>query len=271
MNHIDEARTIVQDAVRHISEQTQGFTPEIGIILGSGLGHLADSVTDPFILPYSQIPGFPDTTVFGHAGRLVLGMLKGRKVMLMQGRFHAYEGHSMAVLRRPVEVMDVLGVKKMIVTAATGSANLSLEAGDLLAVTDHLNLSHNSPLRGLRPTQYQGPIYSPRLTQRAIEVAAKIGITLKKGVYGYVSGPNFETPAEVRMIRKLGGDVVGMSTVPEALTAVYRGIEVLGITYVSNLGSGLSPTPLTHDDIDKTMSIIKPKVVRLLTEIVGIL
>ena len=268
MNLPQSPNPAIAVAANYLTEQTGGFCPEIGIILGSGLGHFAEQVTAPFIIPYGAIPSFPQTTVQWHAGKLVMGRIKGHSVAVMQGRFHAYEGHSMDVLRRPVEVLHALGVKTLIVTAAVGSVNHSLQAGDLLAIEDHLNLTGRNPLIGTQYPVRPTIIYSPPLIQKAHKAAEALDIPLKTGVYTYVTGPNFETPAEIRMMGYLGGDVVGMSTVPEALTAAYLGMEVLGITYISNLGSGLSAAKLSAEDIDHTMARIKPLVVEFLIEVI---
>jgi purine-nucleoside phosphorylase len=230
-------------------------SPRIAVVLGSGLNELADRLPDGVAIPYERIPHFPRTTVAGHQGKVIAGRLHGAPVLMLQGRFHYYEGHDLETVTFPVRVMQRLGVTTLILTAATGGIRGDLSAGDLVALSDHLNLLGVNPLRGLDDERFgtrfpdMTEVYSPRLRQIAHEEAERLGIALTEGVYGCVSGPSYETPAEVRMLRTLGADVVGMSTVPEAIVARHAGMEVLGIALVSNAAAGVLGTPITHQEV----------------------
>ena len=227
-------------------------TPEIGIILGSGLGGLVDIMENKEVIPYSQIPHFPVSHVEGHAGNLVFGSIGGKSVVCMQGRFHYYEGFHMQEVTYPVYVMKQLGVRYLIVTNACGGINKSFKPGDLMIITDHINFSANNSLIGINDDRL-GPrfpdmsnAYDRKLRGKAKEIAAHENIPLAEGVYLMVSGPTFDTPAEVRAYRILGADAVGMSTVPEVICAVHSGIKVLGFSVIVNLGCGLGKTALSH-------------------------
>ena len=207
----------IKNAADFIMEKSK-YKPEIGLILGSGLGSLADSIESPEFYPYEELPHFPISTVEGHAGRLVIGMLNGKCVVAMQGRFHYYEGYSYNEVTFPVRVMKLLGVEKLIVTNAAGAVNTSFKPGDLMLINDHINFSGDNPLIGTNLKEF-GPrfpdmsnAYNPELINRALNVAKDLNIDIKQGVYMMFSGPTYETPAEVRMARILGGDAVGMST-----------------------------------------------------------
>jgi purine-nucleoside phosphorylase len=258
------------EAEAAIRAKIQGFDPQIGMILGSGLGLLADEITEATYLPYEEIPHFPSSTVPGHTGRLVLGMLEGKRVIVMQGRFHFYEGHDIAVLGLPVRVMQRLGVRQLIVTNAAGGTNPSFEEGDLMLIRDHINFAFSNPLMGPNLDSF-GPrfpdtssAYSLRLQAVARNVAQTRGITLREGVYQFMTGPSYETPAEVRMAQSLGADAVGMSTVPEVHAAVHCGMEVLGISYISNLAAGISGKALSHAEVVATIESIKDKLIDLM-------
>ncbi len=246
-----------------------GQVPEIGMILGSGLGVLGNEVENPVKIDYSEIPGFPVSTVPGHAGRLVIGTLEGRQVLVMQGRFHFYEGYSLQQVTFPVRVMLYLGVKKLLVTNAAGGINMAFRPADLMLITDHIKLFADSPLRGPNMDDF-GPrfndmseAYSRRLRELARKVADDKGIDLREGVYAFMGGPSFETPAEIRMLRTLGGDAVGMSTVPEVIVAIQGGMEVLGITCISNMAAGILPQPLTHEEVMETGELVREKFLNL--------
>ncbi|MEM7035851.1 MAG: purine-nucleoside phosphorylase [Bacteroidota bacterium] len=265
----------IQAATSFIQEKTAQFEPEIAMILGSGMGMLAEEVENAIVLKYGEIPGFPASTVKGHAGRLVFGTLQGRSVMVMQGRFHYYEGHAISVLAFPIRVMHALGCRMMLVTNAAGAANPDFTPGDLMIITDHLNFAFNNPLMGPNDPE-TGPrfpdtstAYSPRLQDVARATASAQGVQMQEGVYQFMTGPSYETPAEVQMARFLGADAVGMSTVPEVHTAVHCGIEVLGISYISNLGAGISDKALSHSEVVETMETIKDKFIRLVRGIVA--
>ncbi len=262
-----------------IRNQTE-FRPQLGMILGSGLGLLADQIEDATHIPYADIPHFPVSTVPGHAGRLVIGKLAGSAVCAMQGRFHFYEGYSPQQITFPIRVMKRLGVESLILTNAAGGLNPNFRAGDLMLIQDHLNLvgmSGYSPLRGPNLDAF-GPrfpsmtaAYSRRLHKLARSVAKELGIGLRVGVYAMVAGPNFETPAEVRYLRGIGADAVGMSTVPEALVARHAGMEVLGISSITNIAVDRLDTSLetTHEEVLEVGKIIVPKLTDLLLGIVG--
>jgi purine-nucleoside phosphorylase len=228
--------------------------PDVALILGSGLGAMADDLGDAVAIPFGEIPGFPQAAVAGHRGRLVIGSMEGVTVAALQGRFHLYEGYDAATVALPTRVMLGLGARTLIVTNAAGGINRTFRAGDLMLIDDHINLMGRNPLTG--PVQ-QGDTrfpdmsrpYDPELQALAEEVALSEGIRVVRGVYAAVLGPSYETPAEVRMIERLGGDVVGMSTVPEVIVARASGARVLGISLVSNAAAGLSAVPLSHEEV----------------------
>lgn len=236
---------------------------EIGVVLGSGLGDYAEALENPVRLPYSEIPGFPVSTAPGHAGCWWSGTLYGKKVYMMQGRFHAYEGYDLPTVTMYVRVMKLLGVKTLILTNASGGVNWDFKVGDLMLITDYINLSGHNPLTGPNMDEF-GPrfpdvshAYGKTLQQVAREAAAEKGITLREGVYVWLNGPCYETPAEIRMARMLGGDAVGMSTVPETIVAAHCGIDVLGFSCVTNLAAGMSDQPLTHQEVMETGERVK--------------
>lgn len=229
--------------------------PRIGLILGSGLGDYADTLENRTVIPFSQIPDFPQATVEGHVGAFVFGRSQGKPVVALQGRLHYYEGHSMQELTLPVRIMALLGVKTLIVTNAAGGVNYNFNPGDLMLITDHINNSGANPLVGQNMPEF-GPrfpdvtdLYSKSLRETIRREAALKGIVLQQGVYMMWSGPNYETPAEVRMARILGADAVGMSTVPEALVAAQCGMQVVGISCVTNMAAGVTNVPLNHQEV----------------------
>lgn len=244
--------------------------PELGLILGSGLGSLAETISSPVIIDYEDIPGFPKTTVPGHAGRFVVGDYKGKSVIAMQGRFHYYEGNDMETIVLPVRVMKLLGVEILIVTNAAGGINPNFRPADLMVITDHINFSGVNPLRGPNLDDI-GPrfpdmteAYSRELIQILVKVGKEQGIDLKQGVYAMMPGPSFETPAEIRMLRTLGADAVGMSTVPEVIAACHAGIKVVGISCISNMAAGILDQPLSHEEVIETADKAKSKFIQLL-------
>ncbi|MDT8859834.1 purine-nucleoside phosphorylase [Alkalihalobacillus sp. MEB130] len=262
-------------------EQTTSFlrekvkeTPVIGLILGSGLGVLADEIEQPVKVPYSEIPNFPVSTVAGHAGQLVFGTLEGKKVVAMQGRFHFYEGYSMDVVTFPVRVMKALGVEQIIVTNAAGGVNESYEPGNLMIIKDQINNMGQNPLIGPNDEAFgvrfpdMSNAYSERLRQLARAQAEKLNLSIQEGVYVGNTGPAYETPAEIRMLRTLGADAVGMSTVPEVIIARHAGLEVLGISCISNMAAGILPQPLTHDEVIETTERVKADFLSLVKAIV---
>jgi purine-nucleoside phosphorylase len=264
----------IDAAAEYIQARCGQLSPTIGLVLGSGLGVLVENIEDKVIIDYKDIPGFPVSTVEGHAGKLIIGRLRGKTVMAMQGRFHYYEGQAFPQLALPVRVMHRLGVHTLIVTAASGGINRALKAGDIMLITDHINISFSNPLIGPN-NDALGPrfpdtshVYTTRLQQVARNVANENNIRLAEGTYLFTSGPTFETPAEVRMMDFMGADVCGMSTFPEALAAAHCGMEVLGLTYVANMAAGISGEPLSHHDVLNTMAIVKDDFLKLLDGVV---
>jgi purine-nucleoside phosphorylase len=255
------------------------LVPEAGIVLGSGLAALADELEQAAVIPYAEIPGFPISKVPGHPGRLVVGELpvNGRKVVVaaMQGRAHAYEGWKADDVVFGARVLCALKVKLLLVTNAAGGVNPSLVPGDLVRITDHLNLSGLNPLVGENDDRL-GPrfpdmsqAYDPQLAALLDEAAAATGISLRGGVYACMMGPSYETPAEIRMLRALGADVVGMSTVPEVIAARHMGVAVAGISIVTNLAAGLSRKPLSHEEVAATGERVKDRLAALVRAFLG--
>ena len=235
-----------------------GGIPKIAIILGSGLGILADQAEHSVSLPYADIPHFCHSTAPGHAGRLVKGALAGVPVLLLQGRLHYYEGYAFSDTVYPIQVLRLLGLETLIVTNAAGGINTAFSPGDLMLITDHIKLSALSPLRGKNP-DFLGPrfpdmtyAYDRKLAQAARDCANAAGIALREGVYAYMSGPQFETPAEIRMLRFLGADAVGMSTVAEVIAARHCGLRVLGLSCISNMAAGILDQPITSAEVNET-------------------
>ncbi len=258
-------------AVRQLSP----YQPTVGLVLGSGLNALADSIQNPHIIPYEQIPHWPASTVPGHGGRLVIGQLEGQTVLVQQGRAHFYEGYSMSHITLPVRVMQFLGIQTLIVTNAAGGINAAFQPGELMLITDHINflgIAGHNPLRGPNEDSF-GPRfpdmtrpYDLHLRQIALEVAQARGFTLQQGVYGYVAGPSFETPAELRFLRAVGADAVGMSTVPEVVVARHGGMRVVGISSITNKADP-DPQPgttVTHDEVLETGKQIVPNLMALI-------
>ena len=233
------------ESAEHIRRLMGERRPEVLLILGSGLGYLAEQVQDPVVIPYGEIPHFAVSTVSDHAGRFVIGTLGGRCVMVMQGRVHVYEGYSAEQTAYPVRVARLLGVHSLLVTNACGAINTSYAVGDIVLITDHIRLFAPDPLIGPNLSEF-GPrccdmtyAYTPSYREAARRAAAQAGIALREGVYFYFTGPQFETPAEIRAARLLGGDVAGMSTVPEVIVASHCGMKVLGFSLVTNMGAGV--------------------------------
>lgn len=249
--------------------------PEIGLILGSGLGALADQIENPVVIPYSQIPNFPVSTVEGHLGQLVIGKLGNKEVIAMQGRFHYYEGYDIKDVVFPIRTMAGLGIKTLIVTNAAGGANKSFKPGDLMIINDHINFAGNNPLIGKNLDKY-GPrfldmtyAYNRELIQLARDVGKDIELDLREGVYMWFTGPTYETPAEVRLATILGADAVGMSTVPEVIVANHHGIKVLGISCITNMAAGILDKPLRHEEVVETSIKVKNQFEKLVTEIIN--
>jgi len=232
--------------------------PQVGLILGSGLGDYADTLEERVSIPFSRIPHFPVPTVPGHSGALVFGKKQGKQVVVLQGRIHFYEGVSMQELTLPVRVLSALGVKTLILTNAAGGVNLDFRPGDLMLISDHINYSGANPLIGANLDAF-GPrfpdmsdLYTASLRRAIREKAEENGLSLREGVYAMYSGPNYETPAEIRMFRTLGADAVGMSTVPEALVAGHCGMRVAGVSCITNMAAGVLPQKLSHAEVMET-------------------
>ncbi|WP_411681591.1 purine-nucleoside phosphorylase [Clostridium thailandense] len=248
--------------------------PELGLILGSGLGAIADQIENPEFYPYSEIPHFPVSTVQGHAGRLVLGTLEGKTVVAMQGRFHYYEGYPIQEVTFPVRVMKALGIQTLIVTNAAGAANPEFNPGDLMIIKDHINLSGANPLMGKNLDEF-GPrfpdmsdAYNKDLRSKVKFIAQKLNISVQEGVYAWFSGPTYETPAEVKMAQVLGADAVGMSTVPEVIVANHSGIKVIGISCLTNMAAGILDQPLNHTEVMETSELVREKFINLMKNII---
>ena len=249
-------------------------TPYIAIVLGSGLGSLTNFITNKLEIPYEQIPNFPRTTVPGHEGRLIFGELGGRDIVAMKGRFHYYEGWNMNEVVFPLRIFKLLGVENLILTNAAGGINTQFKPGDLMLIKDHIGFLADSPLRGTNMDQF-GPrfpdmsqIYDREMVEVAAECAFRLHYEIRRGVYAYAKGPSFETPAEIRAFRTLGADAVGMSTVPEAITARHMGIKVLGISCITNMAAGVLDQTLNHEEVMETGRMVEEKFATLVTEIV---
>lgn len=263
----------MNNTIKFLNEKTNNFKPEIGIILGSGLGELADEYCD-FAVPYNEIPNFIKSNVKGHKGRLVFAEINNKKIVMMQGRNHFYEGHSMQDITYPIKVMKAMGVKTLILTNAAGAVNKSFKPSDLMIITDHINNLGNNPLIGKNDETLgerfpdMSEVYKKHLIKLAEECAKKLGIDLQKGIYWANSGPSYETPAEINMIRKLGGDAVGMSTVPEAIVANYCGLDILGISCITNAASSSTGERLSHEEVIEAANNAKIKFKSLILEII---
>lgn len=259
---------IIDEAVRIIRQRTD-LVPEVGMILGSGLGDYADRIENPVKISYHEIPNFPVSTVAGHTGQFVLGNRNGKTVIAMQGRIHYYEGYTQRQITLPVRIMKRLGVQNMLLTNACGGVNRSFAPGTLMMISDHINYSGSNPLLGPN-FEIDGPrfpdmsrVYPKELRDKLRQCAAREGIALQEGVYMMFSGPCYETPAEVRMARTLGADAVGMSTVPEGIVCAHCGIPVLGISCITNYAAGILDQPLSHQEVVETAARVKDTFVQV--------
>ncbi len=265
MQEIDSATAAVKARIK--------VMPEVALILGSGLGDLADAVQDATIIPTNEIPHWPVSTVLGHKGRLVIGKLEGKNVLMLQGRTHYYEGHAVSRIGLPVRVMQRLGIKTLVVTNAAGGLNLDFKVGDLMLINDHLSLmpiAGENPLRGPNLDEF-GPrfpdmsaIYNPELIELAQSVARENGLELREGVYACLAGPSFETPADCRFLRMIGADAVGMSTVPETIVAKHGGMAVLGISSITNVIGASGLNAATHEEVLESGKVIVPRLTTIL-------
>ena len=262
---IDEAASYIRN---HID-----FTPQIAIILGSGLGPLAGEITSPVVMKYSDIPHFKASAVAGHAGELIAGTIDGRKVLVMNGRFHYYEGHPMEIVTLPIRVFARLGIRNLLVTNAAGGIADRLNPGSVMLITDHLSMMCPSPLIGPNLDEF-GPrfpdmtdVYTPEPLDIARHAAAVSGVSVEEGVYCYFRGPQYETPAEIRAVRALGADAAGMSTVPEAIVARHCGMRILGISLITNKAAGLGNGGLSHTEVNETANSSEERIIRLVHQI----
>lgn len=264
---------MMEDTIKFIEEKTNGFKPEIGIILGSGLGEIADEYCE-IAISYNEIPHFIKSTVAGHKGRLVFAEINGKKVVMMQGRNHFYEGHSMQEITYPVKVMKKLGVKTLILTNAAGAVNKTFVPADLMLITDHINNMGSNPLIGANDSDLgerfpdMTEIYKHKLIKLAKKCAKKLDMDVREGVYLANSGPSYETPAEIHFARTIGADAVGMSTVPEAIVANYCSMDVLGISCISNAASSSGGEKLSHEEVIETTNKAREKFKKLVLSVI---
>jgi purine-nucleoside phosphorylase len=258
------------DAVR----RRCGAAPETALVLGSGLGDFAETLADSVVIPYGELPDWPASNVVGHAGRLVVGTVADRRVAALAGRVHLYEGHPLGTVVFATRVMGRLGVKELVVTNAAGGVNTAFGRGALMVIDDHINLMGANPLMGDNDDRF-GPrfpdmteVYSKRLRRLADEAAAARGLPLVHGIYAALGGPSYETPAEIRYLRTIGADAVGMSTVPEAIAARHMGLEVLGLSCITNMAAGVLPQPLNHEEVLETTRQVRGTFIALLEGII---
>lgn len=270
MSSDDELITRLEEAASALRAKS-GIEPQVGLVLGSGLGALADSLTDATAVPYDEIPHMPVTSVSGHAGKVCLGDLAGVSVAALRGRVHLYEGHKASDAVFGVRLLQRLGCWAVLITNAAGGIRTSFTPGTLMLISDHINLTGDNPLFG-RNHDDLGPrfpdmtrAYDPRLSKLARDAAAKVGVRLEEGVYAAMHGPSYETPAEIRMLRTLGADAVGMSTVPEVIALRHMGVRVAAISCITNMAAGMTPATLDHAEVEETASKVRDEFVKLLT------
>ncbi|MFV8364303.1 purine-nucleoside phosphorylase [Flavobacterium sp. ZT3P35] len=263
----------VQETVNQIKEKID-FTPEYGVILGSGLGNFTDEMEVAYTLPYNEIINFPVSTVQGHKGALVFGTIGDKKIVAMQGRFHFYEGYSMTEVTFPVRVMKFLGVEKLVVSNASGGVNPNYKVGSIVMITDHINMTPEHPLRGKNDERF-GPRfvnmsepYSRKMIAKATEIAKDLNIEVQEGIYLGLQGPTFETLAEYKMVKILGADCVGMSTVPEVIVARHMDLETFGISVITDMGDAESIGTISHDEVLEAAKNAEPKVRSLIKELI---
>ncbi len=263
----------INETVAYIKSKTT-FEPHIGIILGTGLGNLANEIKVHTVIPYSDIPNFPVSTVVGHKGQLVFGTLNNVNVVAMQGRFHYYEGYTMQELSFPVRVLKYLGIKTLILSNASGGVNSTFEVGDIMIITDHINLMGNNPLIGKNDDEI-GPrfpdmhdAYDHGLIQKALQIAQRNNISCRQGVYAAVTGPTFETPSEYRYIKFTGADCVGMSTVPEVIVARHMGLPVFAVSIITDLGVEGKIVEVSHEEVIQAANNAEPKMTTIIKELI---
>jgi purine-nucleoside phosphorylase len=254
--------------------QRHGAPPDIAIVLGSGLGDFANTLQGAITSPYADVPHWPASAVVGHAGLLSIGTIRGKRLAALSGRVHFYEGHAMPIVTFGVRVLGALGVRTLILTNAAGGINLAFEPGTLMLMDDHINLLGTNPLVGANDDRFgvrfpdMTEVYSRRLRNLAVDAAARIGQPLARGVYVAVHGPSYETPAEIRFLRTIGADAVGMSTVPEAIVARHMGMDVLGLSCITNPAAGVLPQPLVHDEVMEVARRVRAEFTALLEAII---
>lgn len=264
----------IEFTTKSILDRSRNFRPEVGIILGTGLGGLVKEITAEYEIPYSEIPNFAQSTVEGHSGRLILGELGGKKVLAMQGRFHFYEGYTMQQITFPVRVMKALGINTLCVSNASGGMNPAFEVGEIMIITDHINLFPTNPLIGKNINTLgprfpdMGEAYNKNFVQLAKQIAAENNIKVSTGVYAGLTGPCFETPAEYRYLWRIGADAVGMSTVPEVIVAKHSGMNVFGISIITDLGVEGHTQKVTHEEVQQVANKQEPKLTFIVKELV---
>ncbi len=264
----------VLESTRWLRERGGGV-PDVAVVLGSGLGDFTARLSEPVSVAYGEIPNWPVSAVVGHAGRLVIGTIAGRRVAALSGRVHFYEGHDLQTVTFGIRALAVLGVRTLILTNAAGGINLDFKPGTLMLIDDHINLMGGNPLAGANDERFgirfpdMTEVYSRRLRQIAIDAADRLRLRLAHGVYVALHGPSYETPAEIRFLRMIGADAVGMSTVPEALVARHMNVEVLGISCITNPAAGVLPQPLVHDEVMAVARRVHAEFSSLLEEIIG--
>jgi purine-nucleoside phosphorylase len=263
-----------ENAARVISARV-AVDAKVAIVLGSGLGDFAGEFEGAVSLPYREIPGFVSSTAVGHVGSLVIGKLEGTQVVAMQGRVHYYEGYSLEEVTFPIRTFKLLGIQTLILTNAAGGIDVQLNQGALMVISDHLNLMGVNPLRGPNDERL-GPrfpdmseVYSRELQELATEEARSLGITVRRGIYAALAGPNYETPAEIHMLRATGADAVGMSTVPEAIVARHMGMKVLGLSCITNMAAGISEAPINHEEVIETGQRVRQTFTQLLRRVIS--
>jgi purine-nucleoside phosphorylase len=270
MSYYDE----VKEAAEHIRARVPAV-PDLAIVLGSGLGDFAGTLADAVSMVYSELPHWPVSNVIGHEGRLVIGTAAGRTIAALSGRCHVYEGHDLKTVTFAVRALGLLGVKILILTNAAGGINTGFTQGALMVIDDHINLIGDNPLVGPNDDRFgvrfpdMSEVYSRRLRGVSDEAGRAIGVVLPHGIYAALLGPSYETPAEIRFLRTIGADAVGMSTVPEAIAARHMGIEVLGISCITNMAAGVLPHPLNHDEVMETARRVRGQFIGLLKEVIA--
>ena len=269
-------QTNVKESKDFLDAKLNGFKPEIGLIIGSGLSGITGMINKPVTISYADIPHFPQPTVAGHAGQMIFGELAGKRLMILSGRFHFYEGRSLAEITYPVHVVDAMGAKILIVTNAAGGINPTFNPGDLMIIEDHINFMGVNPLIGWRDNGGVKFIdmtqaYSTRLREKLDNAAEKLQLTIRRGVYLAGTGPSYETPAEIKAFAWIGADAVGMSTVPEVIMARYHNLEVVGLSCITNMAAGITGKKLSHEEVLEVGKSAQTKLAKLLTEFLGML